>query len=347
MVLGVSEMEELEVKNSIVELVRKYKGHKTEVTIDNLIINKDGFNHDIAMLTLHYTQGHKYFTNEVVFKRFSEDINNNSYNKELALLSHLHNNKQHIKLPRVYFADDHNRLLLMEKVTGNTLDKSYSANPDKRLEVIGAFGEALAHIHAVNTTNMRHSFSEHELCYSDYMTIYLNNLKRRVLNHENPLYLNIIESMMERFKTLEFNEVLIHGDYHFMNVIVNNDELYILDWEKARLGDYRHDIANTLTLGYSWFGIDFKEPFLHAYEKVSKSSIEHLDQFEALLSFDAFTKTLPLIEGVDDSHIRDRSFKWLMRRYECFVKHHKVRINEAENYLQSKGLNVFDFLKHS
>lgn len=77
----------------------------------------------------------------------------------------------------------------------------------------------------------------------------------------------------------------------------------------------RPSLANTLTLGYSWFGICFKEPMLDAYQNITNRKIEHLECFEALSSFDSFTKVVSLIQGADDSHIRDRSFEWLKRRY--------------------------------
>ena len=123
-------------------------------------------------------------------------------------------------------------------------------------------------------------------------------------------------------------------------MVTNDHKLYILDWEKAFLGDHRFDIANTIILGYSWFGIDFKEPMLDAYQNIRREDVEHLECFEALLSFDLFTKVVPLIDDADDSHIRDRTFEWLKRRYELFVKHSGKRIEKAEEYLLSKGLAI-------
>lgn len=36
--------------------------------------------------------------------------------------------------------------------------------------------------------------------------------------------------------------------------------------------------------------------------------------------FDSFSKVVPLIQGAEDSHIRDRSYEWLKQRYELFVR---------------------------
>ena len=143
----------------------------------------------------------------------------------------------------------------------------------------------------------------------DYINFYTDNLRKRIKGFDDPIYINILENIVKMFKNVTLNPVLCHGDYHFWNTIISDDNtIYILGWEKTFIGDHRYDIANTLILGYSWFGTDFKQPMLDAYQNTSNKRIEHLECFEALLSFDSFTKMVPLIYGADDSHIRDRSF---------------------------------------
>ncbi|OAT83835.1 hypothetical protein A6P54_00605 [Bacillus sp. MKU004] len=136
---------------------------------------------------------------------------------------------------------------------------------------------------------------------------YIESLIKRVAKFEDPVYIECLHNIYDMFKSVSFTEVLNQGDYHLRNTIITNgNTLYILDWEKAFIGDPRYDIAHTLVLGYSWFGTSFKEPMLDAYQNITNKRIEHLDCFEDLSSFDSFTKMVPLIEGADDSHIRDR-----------------------------------------
>lgn len=207
------------------------------------------------------------------------------------------------------------------------------------LKVRKVFGVTLAQVHSICTDTVRDFFTDNNLRKKEYINFYIESLKNRVAKFEDPVYINCLLNISEMFNTVSFTEVLNHGDYHFWNTILTNDnKLYILDWEKAFIGDPRYDIANTLVLGYSWFGTNFKEPMLDAYQNITNKKIEHLECFEALSSFDSFTKTVPLIQGADDSHIRDRSFEWLKRRYELFVRHNGKRINEAEEYLLSKGV---------
>lgn len=62
--------------------------------------------------------------------------------------------------------------------------------------------------------------------------------------------------------------------------------------------------------------------------------------YSIVKEFDSFSKCIPLLRGEDDTHIRDKSFGWLKRRYEVFVENNGVRIRKAEEYLKSKNLSV-------
>lgn len=324
-----------EIYKTVEQLIKKTKRKKTVIAINNLQKNKDGFSNDISMFHLSYSQGEDTFSKEVVLKEFSENV---KFNKELNILRSKDVNSC-INIPTVYFEDKEKRVVLMELVKGVTLDKYYLANPEDKQSAFRKFGATLAQVHSISTDTVRDFFTDNDLRQKEYVNLYIESLKNRAAKFEDPVYINFLLKISEMFKTVSFTEVLNHGDYHFWNTILTNENtLYILDWEKAFIGDPRYDIANTLILGYSWFGTSFKEPMLDAYQNITNKKIEHLECFEALLSFDSFTKTLPLIQGADDSHIRDRSFEWLKRRYELFVRHNGKRINEAEEYLLSKGV---------
>ncbi|PFA69784.1 hypothetical protein CN378_03180 [Bacillus sp. AFS015802] len=317
------------------QLIKKTKRIDTAIEINNLVTNKAGFSNDITMFHLTYSQGGDIFSNEVVLKEFSEI---EKFNKELKILKSKAVNSN-INIPTVYFEDEEKRIMLMELVKGATLDKYYLANPEDMQSIFRKFGLTLAQVHSICTDAVHDCFTDNDLRQEDYINFYIESLKTRVEKFEDPVYINCLHNIYDMFKSVSFTKVLNHGDYHFWNTIITNENtLCILDWEKAFIGDPRYDIANTLVLGYSMFGTSFKEPMLDAYQSITNKRIEHLDCFEALLSFDSFTKVVPIIQGAADSHIRDRSFEWLKRRYELFVRHNGKRINEAEEYLFSKGV---------
>ncbi|MGG0185973.1 aminoglycoside phosphotransferase family protein [Bacillus rhizoplanae] len=317
-------MGSIDIYNHVKQLIQKYDGIDTGVEMNNLEMNKDGFNNNIAMFHLTMLKSEEIFSKGVVLKDFSgvhkEDPENTKFTKEIVLLRS-ESIRKYIDIPKVYFVDEEKKIVLMEKIEGMTL----------------------AYIHSIDMKTIEMYFSDKHLGKEEYYKSYINSLKNRMIEFEEPEYLHILESISERFKAVEFNESLNHGDYHFWNVILTNeDRLFVLDWEKARIADYRYDIANTLILGYSWFGVHFKKHMLAAYQHVIKKEIEHLDCFEALLSFDSFTKMIPLIQGGDDSHIRDKSFNLLKRRYELFVIHNGQRMKKVEDYLNAKGLSLLN-----
>lgn len=335
-------MENVDIYNSIRQLLQTRSSMKTEIDINNLVINKNGFNNDIAMLTLTQSINGDTFSKEIVVKKFLIDervvLGKSKFNKELAILKSKAIGDS-INVPRVYFEDKENQLILMEKIEGLTLDKLCLMNPEKSMSAYRRFGETLALIHSVNLDTIKCNFSDNDLWTENYINQYIDSLKTRVMAFEDPKYLQVLENLSDRFTGVKFNEVLNHGDYHFWNVIVNNEgKLTVLDWEKARISDYRYDLANAIVLGYSWFGVHFKKHMLDAYEIITKKKIESLDCFVALLSFDSFTKAVPLIQGGNDTQIRVKTFGWLKRRYELFVTYNGTRIKEAEDFLISKGL---------
>ncbi|MGG0238354.1 aminoglycoside phosphotransferase family protein [Bacillus rhizoplanae] len=339
-------MGSIDIYNYVKQLIQKYDGIDTGIEMNNLEMNKDGFNNNIAMFHLTMLKSEEIFSKGVVLKDFSgvhkEDPENTKFTKEIVLLRS-ESIRKYIDIPKVYFVDEEKKIVLMEKIEGMTLDKLYLTKPEKMIWAFEKFGETLAYIHSIDMKTIEMYFSDKHLGKEEYYKSYINSLKNRMIEFEEPEYLHILESISERFKAVEFNESLNHGDYHFWNAILTNeDRLFVLDWEKARIADYRYDIANTLILGYSWFGVHFKKHMLAAYQHVIKKEIEHLDCFEALLSFDSFTKMIPLMQGGDDSHIRDKSFNWLKRRYELFVIHNGQRMKKVEDYLNAKGLSLLN-----
>ncbi|PFG05313.1 aminoglycoside phosphotransferase family protein [Bacillus sp. es.034] len=321
------------VHKTVEQLIKKNKRKGTEIEIKNLQTNNDGFNNNIAMFHLTYFHDEGVFSEDVVLKEFSEIL---KLTKELKLLRSNSVNS-FISTPTVYFVDIEKGIMLMEFVEGDTLDRYITSDSADKEVAFGKFGATLAHIHSICTEEVHDDIDFRQ---KKDIHFYIESLKNRVSKFENSIYVNSLQNISKKFRDVSFTEALNHGDYHFGNTILTNEnKLYILDWEKAFIGDPRFDIANSLTFGYSWYGVCFKEMILDAYQSLINKKIEHLECFEALSSFDSFTKVVPLIQGADDSHIRDRSFEWLKRRYELFVKHNGTRIKEAEEYLLSKGLS--------
>jgi len=324
-------------------LIEKKIERKVELEISNLHFNNEGFSNYIAMFNLKYYTNQLEFSKEVVYKDYSKSYKGNNgatkYKKELAIFENYISNK-FINVPEVYFTNEEKTITLMEKISGMTLDKIYTNHNEKFNNTLKIFGESLAYIHSLDFQTIQKDIGNCNISPESYFNNYVESLKNRILGYNEQEYLYILDLICDRFKAVDLTNVCLnHGDYHFWNVLLtDNDKLFVLDWEKAKIADYRYDIANTLVLCYSWFGIDFRKYMLDGYVSVTGKDILHLDCFEALKSFDSFTSCIPLIQGGDDSHVRDRSFMWVKRRYELFVENNGIRIEKAEDYLKRKGL---------
>jgi aminoglycoside phosphotransferase (APT) family kinase protein len=338
-------MDEYGIYLNVKCLIEKKLGEKVELEITNFEFINDGFSNDIVIFNLKYYTSHHEFSKEVVFKDYSKSYKGNNgltkYKKELSILKNFQSNN-FINVPQVYFTDEERKLTLMEKINGERLDRVDINDQGKFNNAMKMFGKSLAYVHLIDFKTIDKDICDLNINSVVYFKNYIESLENRIVFFNEQEYLPILHSIRDRFKAIDFTNVCLnHGDYHFLNTILTNkDKLYILDWEKAKIADCRYDIANTLVLGYSWFGIDFKKRLLDGYEIITGKSIDDLGCFEALKTFDSFSSCIPLIQGEDDSHIRDRSFKWVKRRYELFVENTGMRNEKAEEYLKTKGFSL-------
>jgi aminoglycoside phosphotransferase (APT) family kinase protein len=95
--------------------------------------------------------------------------------------------------------------------------------------------------------------------------------------------LPVVEWMQDHAVTTT-EACLIHGDYHGMNIIVRDEkELVTIDWNSARIGDYRFDLAYSIITLLS-ANLDVEQKIVQQYERVTGQEVEKLDYFKALSS---------------------------------------------------------------
>ncbi len=106
---------------------------------------------------------------------------------------------------------------------------------------------------------------------------------------------------LERYRLKDFDPVLqwletragpetesrlcvLHNDYHPLNIMLKpaGDELVILDWSFAEVGDPRLDLAWSALLFGVMVGESYRERFLKLYQELSGRSLEAFEFFEAL-----------------------------------------------------------------
>jgi Ser/Thr protein kinase RdoA (MazF antagonist) len=89
---------------------------------------------------------------------------------------------------------------------------------------------------------------------------------------------------VKRKQVKDTDLVFLHNDFHPENVIVDDasEELFVLDWGFAGMGDRRSDLAWTLHQLLFMLGAEARSAYLDFYEQAFGRTIENLEFFEVL-----------------------------------------------------------------
>ena len=111
---------------------------------------------------------------------------------------------------------------------------------------------------------------------SEFLKYIIKNFKR-VLKLKNPKKLEIYLSELESFyKCLDNDRKMcfIHGDIHKNNIIINDDNFYLIDWELATYGDLAYELSTYFIL--MEYTNEEKEMFLNRLNKKLNLNLDDL-----------------------------------------------------------------------
>ncbi len=114
------------------------------------------------------------------------------------------------------------------------------------IEIIDNVTNIISNLNKIDVDNKKIIWKNN----SEFLKFSIQNLKE-VLIHKNPIKLN--EYLLELdnlYKELDDDRklCLIHGDIHTKNMIVSNDDFYLIDWELATYGDLAYELATHFIL---------------------------------------------------------------------------------------------------
>ncbi|QKE71788.1 phosphotransferase [Arthrobacter citreus] len=159
-------------------------------------------------------------------------------------------------------------------------------NREERIAMIEPLAIFLKQLHSINLNEL----VKIELPYDELRRLDINFRKPQLEKYvqqaiRNKLIVDeqkinhYIENLVEIHS--ETSLVLVHGDLHFKNIIVNeqNQLKGIIDWGDAHIGKCELD----LSIVYSLIPFDQRESFYEIYGKVSEAS-KKLAQFKAIFT---------------------------------------------------------------
>lgn len=85
----------------------------------------------------------------------------------------------------------------------------------------------------------------------------------------------IDKTMGRAFDIAEDDVVILHGDFHFLNILLQDQHIAgVVDWEYSALGDPRWDVANTYMQLVDFGAADAAATFLDVYTQETKRSFD-------------------------------------------------------------------------
>ena len=100
-----------------------------------------------------------------------------------------------------------------------------------------------------------------------------------------PILDNKMKSVLIRkLLTMSFEDRLCHGDFHFYNLIMSDDnKVAIIDWVDASSGNIRADVYRTYLL-YTQFSKEIADMYLKFYCDKSGLTMEEVYQWAPIIS---------------------------------------------------------------
>ena len=278
-------------KNLAQLLGRKFPNRKN-LKITDLGEITEGWETKIYSLSLNYEVEGELFTEDFILRVFQGTHKRNQARKEFNLMKKV--SQFGIPVPRVdlLVTDDSlfgNPFIVMEKIQGGTV--SHALRGASEQEILTLMNVMVFHFVKLHQIPWQKIFDDEkpgEPIPAEPLAFIRTNLfdmqetvNRYELHDFDPL-LNWLEERME--PGIAPRLCVMHNDYHPLNLLVreSGDDLAIIDWSFAEVGDYRLDLAWSVLLFGVMVGAPYREILVKTYEDIAGCKVENFEYFEVL-----------------------------------------------------------------
>ncbi|KMJ57436.1 aminoglycoside phosphotransferase [Bacillus sp. LL01] len=157
--------------------------------------------------------------------------------------------------------------IIMEYVKGQTLGDLVSEDMDRLEYYLEISVDIQMAIHKVRADSF------------ESMSVKL----QRQINSVPCLDEQVKSSLLQRLGSMDFDDMLCHGDFHLYNLIKSDEEVTIIDWVDASAGVPRADVCRTYLL-YSQVSMDIADLYLILYCKKSGVAREEILEWAPMIA---------------------------------------------------------------
>ncbi|OLS23041.1 MAG: hypothetical protein HeimC2_27810 [Candidatus Heimdallarchaeota archaeon LC_2] len=256
--------------------------------------------------------------------------------REFETLDQLYN--AGLSVPKPYgYADSDNKLkrpfLIMELIVGEMLSEIFFNSKTDVEALMLKFIQNLVNIHNVNWKDHLSILVPPDIKSDPYQVIKrfmrrpVELIEQYNINELKPLITWLQKHLLEH--PLD-KIVLIHGDYHAMNVMVKeNGDLVTIDWTNIILGDRRVDIAFTIVAMGSASDIPLKENLVKIYEEITQKKIEGIEFFMVLSVLFNLMRVYSMLFNYEITNENDMTKATMIGEYGQYVKYFVNMIKEV------------------
>ena len=207
--------------------------------------------------------------------------------------------------------------ILMKRVMGETMDATYrSENPEVTMMGVKKLMELLVELHKLDPS----LFNEVPDLLNVTSTYYLNYLKH-VRNKYAKWLTPIIEWLEENKPVKAEKSSLCHLDFHGMNVMIEDNKPYVIDWGASMICDNRLDLAWTLLLYSTFSGTMYHDLLVEQYQSASGRKIIHLEFYEVVAAGRRIADMVKTING-GSAGLRSDVVDLMKNQKDHFIKVH-------------------------
>ncbi|MCX8128904.1 MAG: aminoglycoside phosphotransferase family protein [Clostridia bacterium] len=269
----------------------------------------DVYSFSVALDTQTETANESY-----IIKTYSEsDSGVKSIIKEYKALDFLYSSGYPVPKPIIHNTDTvffGKPFIIMEQIKGMLLFESYTNSPlDKKASVLRTFAHLLFHLHSIDAKGIEPGFSSRGQALLDTE---IGEIKALIDLYQIDSLRRIYEWIINNKKTVSgIKPSILHRDYHPWNVIEDTaGHHFVIDWIWS-IGDFRFDLAWTVTLMERAGFESFAKGFLEEYELMCGSRIDNLEYFKVmaalrwLLNVTVSVKTGDNLRGGDSKAFKE------------------------------------------
>ena len=219
-----------------------------------------------------------YFWNGYAYKCFIDNYPEDWIEYEYKTQKQIAKSKLNIAK---YYRSEFKHTLKMDYIKGKSLASKFNENNKDLL--LDSFINEFIKVHKVKNLDLENlsEFLKSQIEKAPVNTQQKNKAKK---------YIKEIE------KQVKEDDTLCHMDYHFLNTMVSNKQIYIMDWVDARNGKAIYDYARTYVMIYE-YAAGFKQGYL---KRILAMNLYSKEVFEKAVYVNAINR----LEECDDKRVR-------------------------------------------